>query len=301
MVVLFPPISATAAVAGTLLFNSMVATTTLTTTTAPTTTVNYEFGNGSVQIDNPMKFRGMTLIEPKLLGAGGGGSVWKMKASKTSTAHGKEEDYGKKTNDVVVKISWGRSADSVRNECEVLNVMERYRVTGVERCLGDMEYRYDPRRVVIAMEPFVEDTKGDIDTENDDGDITSSLTDLSPKIARRSAIQISKTMAQMLAANVVTTDVQPLISKSTGEVTLIDMTEAIVFKPDRIITEIDKATINAFCTEMIGLIPDYLLEEASKTFLEELHRIERETHVQLRDEIKEVLRDFPLEGIEMLL
>mmetsp|Transcript_20213 Transcript_20213/g.50283 ORF Transcript_20213/g.50283 Transcript_20213/m.50283 type:complete len:282 (+) Transcript_20213:66-911(+) len=280
MFVLFPSVPATAVLAGTLLFNSLVA---------PPTTLNYEFGNGSVQIDTPMEFRGMALAEPKLLGAGGGGSVWKMRANR------KNQDIDSK-NDVVVKISWSRSTNSVRNECEVLNVMQRYGVTGVERCLGAIEYKYDPRRVVIAMEPFVED----IDTNNDGGDITSSLEDLSPSIARRSAIQLSKTMAQMISANVVTSDIQPLISKSTGKVILIDMTEAKAFQPDRVITEIDKALINAFCTEMIGLIPDDLLDEATKSFQEELRRIESESHVVLREEFREVLRDLPLKGVEKL-
>jgi len=309
MVVIVPPIAATVALAGTLLFNSLMATpmtttaTTTTTTATTTTTTNYEFANGSVEIDNPMEFRGMTFVQPKFLGSGGGGSVWNMKATKT--ANRKSKDDGSTNNDIIVKISWGRSADSVRNECDVLSVMERQRVTGVERCLGSIEYKYDPRRVVIAMEPFVEDTNKDIgtgiDIDNDGGDITSSLGDLSPEIARRSAIQLSKTMAQMLAANVVTTDIQPLISKSTGEVLLIDMTEATVLKPDRIITEIDKVLINAFCTEIIGLIPDFLLDEVSESFMKELHRIEMETHVQLDAVVKEVLKDLPLTGIEKIL
>ncbi len=285
MVVLFSSVPATAVLAGTLLLNSLVA---------PPTTLNYEFGNGSVQIDNPMELRGMKLAEPKLLGAGGGGSVWKMRASITPTGpNRKRQDIDSGINkDVVVKISWSRSTKSVRNECDILKVMEQNGVTGVERCLGAMEYKYDKRRVIIAMEPFVEDKDG--------VDITSSLEDLSPKIARQSAVQLSKTMAQMLSANVVTTDIQPLISRSTGKLILIDMTEAKAFQPDRVITEIDKALINAFCTEIIGLIPEDLFDEASKFFLEELNRIEIETHVKLREEFKEVLRELPLKGVENL-
>jgi len=286
MVVLFPPVPAAAALAGTLLFNSMMAT---------TTTMNYEFGNGPVQIDNPMKFQGMTLVEPKFLGAGGGGSVYTYTKTNTNTNENANVDANasrNNNNNVVVKISWTRSADSVRNECDVLRVMERQRVTGVERCLGSAEYKYDPRRAVIAMEPFVED--------NDGVDVTASLGELSPEIALQSVIRLTKTMAQMLAANVVTTDIQPLISKSTGEVILIDMTEATVLKPGHI-SEIDKVLINAFCTEIIGMIPESLLDEASKSFLTELHRIEVETNVRIDDDIKEILRDLPLTGAEKLL
>lgn len=292
MVVLFPPILATVTLAGTLLFNSMISTTTIQTT-------SYEFENGVVKIDNPMRFRGMNLVEPKLLGAGGGGSVWNMRAIRKHDV-----------NDVAVKISWERSTASVRNECDILNAMERQGVTGVERCLGNMEYKYDPRRVVIVMEPFIEDISNDNDDNDNDGDITSSLADLSPKIARRSTIQLSKTMAQMLSSNIATTDLQPLISKSTGEVTLIDMTEAkVVLQPSndrdhssKTITETDKALINSFCTEMIGLIPEYLLDEIfSESFVKELHRIETEQHVVLDADVKEILRGMPFKGAEKIL
>ena len=267
MVAIFPPAPASTLVAGAILFHSIVA---------PPTTQNFEFGNGSVQIDNPTTIQGVNYSDPKLLGAGGGGSVWKM------TANGRDN--------AVLKISWARSGNSVRNECEVLNVMEKYGVTGVERCLGAVEYKYDPRRVVIAMEPFIEDR----------GDITSSLEDLSPNKARKSAIQLSKTMAQMLSARVVTTDIQPLISKSTGNIILIDMTEAKAFQQDQVITEIDKALINAFCTEIIGLIPDYLLDDVSKSILDELHRIEMKTSMKLDEGFREVLKDLPLKGFENL-
>ncbi len=277
MVAIFPPVPASTLLAGAILFHSIVA---------PPTTQNYEFGNGSVQIDNPTTIQGMSFSDPKLLGAGGGGSVWKMTANGSNSRR-----------DAVVKISWARSGNSVRNECEVLNVMERYGVTGVERCLGAVEYKYDPRRVVIAMEPFVEDSSS---KNNDGGDITSTLEDLPPNIARKSALQLSKTMAQMLSARVVTTDIQPLISKSTGNVILIDMTEAKAFEQDHVITEIDKALINAFCTEIIGLIPDYLLDDVSKSILDELNRIETETYVKLDDDFREVLKDLPLKGFENL-
>ena len=285
MIVPFPPIAAEVTLAATLLLNSMIVPET-------TQTMNYEFGNGSVQIDNPMKFQGVTLVEPKFLGAGGGGSVWAMKANANANANTKinnDRSINNSNKNVVVKISWSRSTDSVRNECDILRAMERQGVTGVERCLGSMDYKYDPNRVVIAMGPLVED------------DDASSLGDLTPEIALRSAIQLGETMAQMIAANVVTTDIQPLISKSTGEVLLIDMTEARLLNPDRFIAEGDKLLINAFCTEMLGLIPDSLLDKTSESFLKELHRIETETGVRINGEIKEILRDLPITGVEKLL
>uniref|UniRef100_A0A7S4EHD1 Protein kinase domain-containing protein n=1 Tax=Pseudo-nitzschia australis TaxID=44445 RepID=A0A7S4EHD1_9STRA len=281
MILPFPPIAAEVALAATLLLNSIIVPET-------TQTMHYEFGNGSVQIDYPMEFPGVTLVEPKFLGAGGGGSVWTMKAN-ANTNINNDRRINNIHKNVVVKISWPRSTDSVRNECDILRAMERQGVTGVERCLGSMDYKYDPNRVVIAMEPLVED------------DDTSSLGDLTPEIALRSAIQLGKIMAQMIAANVVTTDIQPLISKSTGEVLLIDMTEAKLLNPDRFIAEGDKLLINAFCTEVLGLIPDSLLDKTSESFLKELHRIETETGERINGEIKEILRDLPITGVEKLL
>lgn len=251
----------------TVLLNSMLGTTT-------TSYTEYEFANGPVRIDNPTRVSGMTLSDPRFLGAGGGGSVWAMKQDDESP--------------VVVKISWARSKESVQNECKVLRVMDQRGVgKGVERCLGSADYRYDPKRAVIVMEPFV---------DGSDDSITASLADLSPEIARKTASRLGVTMAQMVACNVVTTDVQPLISKSTGEVLLIDMTEARVLGSTTV-SDADRALINAFCTEVLGLIPDSLLDETSESFLKELNRIETDG-LPIRDEMKEILRGLPITGIE---
>ncbi|MGK3746140.1 MAG: hypothetical protein ACI90V_013001 [Bacillariaceae sp.] len=287
------------ALAGTLLFNPM------------TTTMKYEFGNGPVQIDNPMIFQGLTLSDPEFIGAGGGGAVYSYKNINRiideKNIAAKNYEKSSKTNEerkIVIKISWKRSTDSVRNECDVLRVMEQRQVTGVERCLGIEEYRYDSNRVVVGMVPFVED-------QNEGGGITASIGDLSPDIALKTVTYLMRTMAQMLAAGVVTNDVQPLISKSTGEIVLIDMTEAtVLYRDDSVekgrshnsISNSDKILISAFCTEVIGLIPDSLLEKASESFLTELHRIETETNIiRINDEIKQIIKDLPITGVENLL
>ena len=286
------------ALVGTLLFNPMT-----------TTTMKYEFGNGPVQIDSPMIFQGLTLVDPEFIGVGGGGAVYSYKNTnhriiideKNMAAKNYEKSKAQEQK-IVVKISWKRSADSVRNECDVLRVMEQRQVTGVERCLGIEEYRYDSNRVVVGMVPFVED-------QQEGGGITASIGELSPDIALKTVTYLMKTMVQMLVAGVVTNDVQPLISKSTGEIVLIDMTEAtVLYRDDNIekgsynsYSDNDKILINAFCTEVIGLIPDNLLEKASESFLTELHRIETETNIQINNEIKQIIRDLPITGVENLL
>lgn len=227
-----------------------------------TTMMSFEFGNGSVKLENPMKFQDLTLSSPRFLGSGGGGAVF---------AYSKEFGDG----DVVAKVSWLRSAESVRNECKVLQVLEQKHVTGVERCLGVMKYTDDPRRVVIVMEPVMEDSA------------VSSVSDITPELQGKTVDGLMRTMVQMLAANVVTTDVQPLISQRTGEVILIDMTEA------RVMTErlsfIDVALVASFCTEIISLIPESLLDSASASLLSELACLEEE-NIRLSEDMLQVLR-----------
>lgn len=41
---------------------------------------------------------------------------------------------------VVVKVSWATSANSVHHECEVLRYLEKYNVKGVERCIASGVY-----------------------------------------------------------------------------------------------------------------------------------------------------------------
>jgi hypothetical protein len=80
-------------------------------------------------------------------------------------------------------------------------------------------------------------------------------------------------MVQMLAANVVTVDVQPLIYKQTGDVIFIDLTEAQELKPP--LSFLDVALLSSFCTEMAALIPESLLPVASTALLDELKALEQ--------------------------
>ena len=85
----------------------------------------------------------------------------------------------------------------------------------------------------------------------------------------------------MLSEGVVTTDVQPLISKATGEVLFIDMTEAkIVFADNNDggkISFVDQALASSFVSEMLGLIladsSDELIGVANKELIHELQII----------------------------
>lgn len=125
--------------------------------------------------------------------------------------------------------------------------------------MGQARYPADKRRVMIAMEPLMEDA-------------VASPMELDKELRLHAVECIVRTMVQMLAANVVTVDVQPLISKQTGNVVFVDMTEAKKLNPP--LSFLDGTLISSFCTEMAALIPDSLLPVASSALLSELRALE---------------------------
>lgn len=206
--------------------------------------VEWNLPNGVVRLEDPLVFpKQKPLHRPCLLGSGGGGAVYSFEDS-----------------NIVVKVSWLGSTESVKRECSVLKTLENNAVEGVERCLGQAQYPDDTRRAMISLEPLMDDA-------------VASPMEID-KALRPHAVQcIVRTMIQMLAANVVTVDVQPLISKKTGDVVFIDLTEAAELKPP--LSFIDVALISSFCTEMAALIPDSLLPVASTALLDELKALEQ--------------------------
>jgi hypothetical protein len=222
--------------------------------------------NGQVRLADRLVFP-KQLRRPRLLGSGGGGAVFSFEESQ-----------------VVVKVSWLGSAASVERECSILNILEQNGVQGVERCLAQQPYPEDARRVMIALEPLVDDAVANT------MDVDASL--------RPHAIRcIMRTMVQMLAANVVTVDVQPLISKQTGDALFIDLTEAKVLVPP--LSFLDVALMSSFCTEMSALIPESLLPVASTALLDELQALEQ-SGVDLSDQAYDVLRNQPFMSQETL-
>lgn len=216
----------------------------LTAAAASQHTSEWNLGNGVVRLEEPVKFPNQKpLYEPRLLGSGGGGAVFSFRDSQ-----------------VVVKISWLGSVESVGGECMVLKSLEKSKVDGVERCLGKIRYPDDNRRVMIAMEPLMDDA-------------VASPLEIDKSLRPHAVECIVRTMVQMLAANVVTVDIQPLISKQTGDVVFIDMTEAKELKPP--LSFLDRTLISSFCNEMATLISETLLSVASKALLEELGALEQ--------------------------
>jgi len=200
--------------------------------------------NGDVELNQRLSsFDSFSLKNPVLLGSGGGGAVFS-----TSMQDGSGKD-------IAIKVSWIRSALSVKRECETLKKLEENGTRNVEKCLGVEDYPQDTRRVMIAIEPVVDNT-------------VATVTSVNKDVQALSVQAIMKTLVDMLVANVVTIDVQPLINKETGEVLFIDMTEAQILSTPP--TFLDLALTSSFCAEMASLVPESLGEVASATLLEEL-------------------------------
>jgi hypothetical protein len=208
-------------------------------------------GNGNVQLPDPLFIGNLRLTDPVLLGSGGGGAVFAM----SSDNNGKENDG--KDNQVAVKVSWESSSTSVRKECRILQVLEEKLVSGVEKCYGSVPYHSTTTegdgtassgRVIIAMRPVIQ------------GEVVNSISELpaadtkDDDLRAQAVQQVVQTLLQMLAANIVTTDVQPLISKRTGQVLFIDMTEAQQLSSPP--TFLELALAGSFISEMTALIPE---------------------------------------------
>lgn len=226
----------------------------------------WNLANGEVRLTNPMVFP-KPLWRPRLLGSGGGGAV-----------------FGFDESQIVVKVSWLGSASSVERECSILKLLERNGVQGVERCVAQQRYDDDSRRVMIALEPLMDDA-------------VANPLEMDASLRPRAIRCIIRTMVQMLAANVVTVDVQPLISRHTGDVLFIDMTEAKVLAPP--LTFLDVALMSSFVTEMLALIPEPLLPVASMALLQELQDLKLKG-VHLSDQVYDVLRSQPFMSQEIL-
>jgi len=203
----------------------------------------------------------LLLQNPTLIGVGGGGAVFRFDDS-----------------NILIKVSWAGSAKSVIRECRTLQRLEEKGVGSAERCLGELPYQYDnddaEGRVMIVVQPYVRNA-------------VASVDDVDGTQEQRLAVQqIASTTVQMLAANIVTIDVQPLIDQHTGTVIFIDMTEAQELRPP--FSFLDQVFMGSFVTEMLTLIPERFVDLASKAMVEEIASLETKG-ITLSDQAKDVL------------
>jgi hypothetical protein len=228
-------------------------------------TKSWQLGNGEVTLQESFTFgqghndKLKNLHSPRLLGSGGGGAVFAFESPPTVAAG----ELNNKADEVAVKVSWVRSAESVKNECNILQKLEERRVQGVEVCLGEEAYPYDNRRVMIALQPVA--ASGSV----------ASVTNLDERLQLQAVQSIVHTMVQLLAAGFVTTDVQPLISPITGDVLFIDFTEAQDI--GRGVSSLIISVVSSFCSEMVALIPEKWESVAARTLLQDLDMISEDS------------------------
>ena len=170
---------------------------------------------------------------------------------------------------VALKVSWESSTESVRTECKMLQRLEEHHVTGVEQCLAMDTYpgtvtktyntQQQQQRTMIVLQPVMEDTASLV---NSIGLIPSN------ELQQQATQQVIRTMLQMLAAQVATTDVQPLISATTGHVLFIDMTEAQIIAREP--SSLELALCRSFVSEMMVLIPEKMTTVAAQAMEQEL-------------------------------
>jgi len=271
------------AATGTAAAAALLASSTLTTAVELN---EWQLMNGDVRLPDPLELnlpttsasssssstRKILLQNPTLIGAGGGGAVFRFG----------DDQPDDDVSDILLKVSWAGSTKSVIRECRTLQLLERKNVGSAERCLGEFPYDYAQQsdddkgqeRVMIAVTPYVRNAVASVDAVNG-------------RQQQRVAVrQIAQTVIQMLAANVVTIDVQPLIDQQTGNVIFVDMMEAQELRPP--FSFLDQVLIGSFVTEMLTLVPDQFVDVASKAMVQEIAALEAKG-VSLSDQAKDVL------------
>ena len=133
--------------------------------------------------------------------------------------------------------------------------------------------QYDVDRTMISLAPVVTGR-------------TSSLANLDLNAQRNAIQQVVETMVGMIAANIITIDVQPLISES-GDVLFIDFTEARMLKSPP--TAADISGVVGFCNEMMALIPENMREDAL-AYLKQLISDYETKGIFLCEDVLDVLR-----------
>lgn len=229
----------------------------------------------------------LELTNPKLLGSGSGGAVFAMKTKTTITSTSPSNSFP--FQQVAVKISWEASTSSVNNECHILQLMEQQHIPNVEQCWINIDYPFNQqqhRRILILTPVF-------------DEEIVTSITDLSNKSLQQIAIQnIIKTLIFMICNGIVTTDIQPMIGRYTGNILFLDMTEAqqiiiITSSSSKLSTSqptfVQLALARSFCTEMITLIPDHLTNVATQVLDEQIIPYLKTNEDKISSEIWEIL------------
>jgi hypothetical protein len=209
----------------------------------------------------------MTLTHPHLIGAGSGGAVFAFEDN--------DNNNNNNNKDVLLKVSWPTTSKTVQRECATLQLLEDAGVEASERCWAILPYPDShpdatlPPRSMIVVTPYMVDA-------------VATIEEVPTESARLVAVdQVARTLVQMLAAHIITIDVQPLISQSTGHTIFIDMTEAQVLSSSSSSSSLlDQTLIASFVSEMVTLIPEAYWKVAQTSIHDEWTHLAKEGGVQ---------------------
>jgi hypothetical protein len=257
--------------------------------TATARAQEWELLNGPVTLPDPLhvsfrdrrttQIHSMTLTHPHLIGAGSGGAVFAFDQDN-------DENNNNNNKDVLLKVSWPTTSKTVQRECATLQLLEDAGVQASERCWAILPYPEShpdatlPPRSMIVVTPYMVDA-------------VATIEDVPTESARLVAVDhVSRTLVQMLAAHIITIDVQPLISQSTGHTIFIDMTEAQVLSSSSSSSTsslLDQTLIASFVSEMVTLIPEAYWKVAQTSIHDEWTHLAKEGGV--RAHVAQVLQE----------
>lgn len=224
---------------------------------------SWQFENGEVEIPLPLLVRDHMLTNPELIGSGGSGAVFAM------------EEKGRRQ---AVKVSWLSSADSVRREGEILQLLKARGVPNVEECIAIDSYPCDRRRTLLLLSPVFEEAP------------VNSLLD-SRDVRRAVDCLLTTMLSMVLEASVAVADIQPLIGRETGNVLWIDFSEALTLSIP--VTTLELALLTSLVSETISLIPETEYGYASRVLDRELTRISGSNDQYRVDLVDQVLELIP--------
>lgn len=214
-----------------------------------------------LSLGNQLTCQNLDIELKSLAGAGGTGRVYQG----TARALSKSIVY----ESVAVKVSLPTTKPRLQNECEILHHLEQKRVNHVDKCISTCSLvpNNNLGDFATVLYPFKSPT-------NANSFIVSSIAIIpSPEVAKTAACQLLQTVIEIILAGVVVTDLQFLADTMTGDVLLIDFTEARMIATGNL-QYIDKQAIQSFLSEAIAFIPEVMKEEVYSSSQESVNKVQ---------------------------
>ena len=190
----------------------------------------WQLPNGKLALPDRFTCGSSRLSQPVLAGSGSSGAVFSAAADR-------------RPDRLVVKVSWpGAAASAVSNEAAALRRLAAAGVShGVELIVDSCEY--EPGRPMLVLSPFI-------------GDAVSDINAISAGPPQRTAVAtLAQVLVDLTRAGVCNVDVQILAERSSGRLTLIDLTEARLIGPQPP-SFTEEAACRGFIAEVVALVPE---------------------------------------------